>query len=90
MQWSRPQCCRHALHGLRDAIIAHPTMGGGLGALFSNVPARDKAPRTTRPPTNRAQNLQGVRAGRGNSVSRIMLTRLVQGDHRNDCYMDAS
>jgi pyruvate/2-oxoglutarate dehydrogenase complex dihydrolipoamide dehydrogenase (E3) component len=25
---------------LRDAIIAHPTMAEGLGALFSNVPAR--------------------------------------------------
>jgi pyruvate/2-oxoglutarate dehydrogenase complex dihydrolipoamide dehydrogenase (E3) component len=25
--------------GLRDAIIAHPTMAEGLGALFSNVPA---------------------------------------------------
>jgi pyruvate/2-oxoglutarate dehydrogenase complex dihydrolipoamide dehydrogenase (E3) component len=27
--------------GLRDAIIAHPTMAEGLGALFSNVPAKD-------------------------------------------------
>jgi pyruvate/2-oxoglutarate dehydrogenase complex dihydrolipoamide dehydrogenase (E3) component len=26
--------------GLRDAIIAHPTMAEGLGPLFSNVPAR--------------------------------------------------
>ena len=26
--------------GLRDAIIAHPTMAEGLGALFSNVPTR--------------------------------------------------
>jgi len=26
--------------GLRDAIIAHPTMAEGLGALFSNIPAR--------------------------------------------------
>ena len=26
--------------GLRDAIIAHPTMAEGLGALFSNMPAR--------------------------------------------------
>jgi pyruvate/2-oxoglutarate dehydrogenase complex dihydrolipoamide dehydrogenase (E3) component len=26
--------------GLRDAIIAHPTMAEGLGALFSNVSAR--------------------------------------------------
>jgi pyruvate/2-oxoglutarate dehydrogenase complex dihydrolipoamide dehydrogenase (E3) component len=26
--------------GLRDAIIAHPTMAEGLGDLFSNVPAR--------------------------------------------------
>jgi len=26
--------------GLRDAIIAHPTMAEGLVALFSNVPAR--------------------------------------------------
>jgi pyruvate/2-oxoglutarate dehydrogenase complex dihydrolipoamide dehydrogenase (E3) component len=26
--------------GLRDAILAHPTMAEGLGALFSNVPAR--------------------------------------------------
>ena len=26
--------------GLRDAIIAHPTMAEALGALFSNVPAR--------------------------------------------------
>jgi pyruvate/2-oxoglutarate dehydrogenase complex dihydrolipoamide dehydrogenase (E3) component len=26
--------------GLRDAIIAHPTMAEGLGALFSNVPDR--------------------------------------------------
>ena len=25
---------------LRDAVIAHPTMAEGLGALFSNVPAR--------------------------------------------------
>jgi hypothetical protein len=25
---------------LRDAIIAHPTMAEGLGALFTNVPAR--------------------------------------------------
>jgi hypothetical protein len=25
--------------GLRDAIIAHPTMAEGLGALFSNVAA---------------------------------------------------
>src|SRR5207247_7861536 len=24
--------------GLRDAIIAHPTMAEGLGALFSNIP----------------------------------------------------
>ena len=31
--------------GLRDAILAHPTMPEGLGALFSNVPpqARNKA-----------------------------------------------
>lgn len=26
---------------LRDAILAHPTMAEGLGALFSNVPARN-------------------------------------------------
>ena len=26
--------------GLRDAIIAHPTMAEGLGALFSNIPTR--------------------------------------------------
>lgn len=26
--------------GLRDAIIAHPTMAEGLGALFSNIPGR--------------------------------------------------
>ena len=26
--------------GLRDAIIAHPTMAEGLGALFSKIPAR--------------------------------------------------
>ena len=26
--------------GLRDAIIAHPTMAEGLGGLFANVPAR--------------------------------------------------
>jgi pyruvate/2-oxoglutarate dehydrogenase complex dihydrolipoamide dehydrogenase (E3) component len=26
--------------GLRDAIIAHPTMAEGLGALFSRIPAR--------------------------------------------------
>jgi len=26
--------------GLRDAVIAHPTMAEGLGALFSKVPAR--------------------------------------------------
>ena len=26
--------------GLRDAIIAHPTMAEGLGALFSKVPER--------------------------------------------------
>jgi pyruvate/2-oxoglutarate dehydrogenase complex dihydrolipoamide dehydrogenase (E3) component len=26
--------------GLRDAILAHPTMAEGLGALFSNVPPR--------------------------------------------------
>lgn len=25
---------------LRDAILAHPTMAEGPGALFSNVPAR--------------------------------------------------
>jgi pyruvate/2-oxoglutarate dehydrogenase complex dihydrolipoamide dehydrogenase (E3) component len=25
---------------LRDAIHAHPTMAGGLGDLFSNVPVR--------------------------------------------------
>ena len=25
--------------GLRDAILAHPTMAEGLGALFANVPA---------------------------------------------------
>jgi pyruvate/2-oxoglutarate dehydrogenase complex dihydrolipoamide dehydrogenase (E3) component len=25
--------------GLRDAIVAHPTMAEGLGELFSNVPA---------------------------------------------------
>jgi hypothetical protein len=25
---------------LRDAIIAHPTMAEGLGALFSDIPAR--------------------------------------------------
>src|SRR5260370_42382433 len=31
--------------GLRDAIIAHPTMAEGLGALFSNVPAREGAHR---------------------------------------------
>jgi pyruvate/2-oxoglutarate dehydrogenase complex dihydrolipoamide dehydrogenase (E3) component len=24
--------------GLREAILAHPTMAEGLGALFSNVP----------------------------------------------------
>ena len=27
-----------ALHGLRDAILTHPTMAEGLGALFSQVP----------------------------------------------------
>ena len=32
--------------GLRDAIIAHPTMAEGLGALFSNVPARYGSRRT--------------------------------------------
>jgi hypothetical protein len=26
--------------GLRNAIIAHPTMAEGLGALFSNVATR--------------------------------------------------
>jgi pyruvate/2-oxoglutarate dehydrogenase complex dihydrolipoamide dehydrogenase (E3) component len=26
--------------GWRDAIITHPTMAAGLGALFSNVPAQ--------------------------------------------------
>jgi pyruvate/2-oxoglutarate dehydrogenase complex dihydrolipoamide dehydrogenase (E3) component len=26
--------------GLRDAILAHPTMAEGLGGLFSNVPPR--------------------------------------------------
>jgi pyruvate/2-oxoglutarate dehydrogenase complex dihydrolipoamide dehydrogenase (E3) component len=26
--------------GLRDAILAHPTMAEGLGSLFSNVPPR--------------------------------------------------
>ena len=25
---------------LRDAVLAHPTMAEGLGALFSNVPER--------------------------------------------------
>ena len=29
--------------GLRDAILAHPTMAEALGALFSNVPAREVA-----------------------------------------------
>jgi hypothetical protein len=24
--------------GLRDAVLAHPTMAEGLGTLFSNVP----------------------------------------------------
>ncbi len=28
--------------GLRDAILAHPTMAEGLGALLSNVPARSE------------------------------------------------
>jgi len=27
---------------LRDAILAHPTMGEGLGSLFSNVPPRSR------------------------------------------------
>jgi pyruvate/2-oxoglutarate dehydrogenase complex dihydrolipoamide dehydrogenase (E3) component len=27
---------------LRDAILAHPTMAEGLGALLSNVPARSE------------------------------------------------
>ena len=31
---------------LRDAILAHPTMAEGLGALFSNVPPRS-APAST-------------------------------------------
>jgi pyruvate/2-oxoglutarate dehydrogenase complex dihydrolipoamide dehydrogenase (E3) component len=26
--------------GLRDAMIAHPTMAEGLNALFSRIPAR--------------------------------------------------
>jgi len=26
--------------GLRDAIITHPTMAEGLGALFAKVPGR--------------------------------------------------
>jgi hypothetical protein len=26
--------------GLRDAILAHPTMAEGLGALFARVPPR--------------------------------------------------
>ena len=26
---------------LRDAVLAHPTMAEGLGALFSNVPQRN-------------------------------------------------
>jgi pyruvate/2-oxoglutarate dehydrogenase complex dihydrolipoamide dehydrogenase (E3) component len=26
--------------GLRDAILAHPTMAEGLGGVFSNVPPR--------------------------------------------------
>ena len=26
--------------GLRDAVLAHPTMAEGLGGLFSNVPER--------------------------------------------------
>jgi pyruvate/2-oxoglutarate dehydrogenase complex dihydrolipoamide dehydrogenase (E3) component len=30
--------------GLRDAIIAHPTMAEGLGDLFSNVPRPNEAP----------------------------------------------
>jgi hypothetical protein len=25
---------------LREAVLARPTMAGGLGSLFSNVPAR--------------------------------------------------
>jgi hypothetical protein len=27
-----------ALHGLRDAILAHPTMTEGLNGLFAQVP----------------------------------------------------
>ena len=27
-----------AVHGLRDAILTHPTMAEGLNALFGNVP----------------------------------------------------
>jgi hypothetical protein len=26
--------------GLREAILAHPTMAEGLGALFSRIPAQ--------------------------------------------------
>ncbi len=33
--------------GLRDAIIAHPTMAEGLGALFSRIPAREPAATTS-------------------------------------------
>ncbi|HEY8008700.1 MAG TPA: mercuric reductase [Methylocella sp.] len=33
--------------GLRDAILAHPTMAEGLGSLFSNVPSRKSASRQT-------------------------------------------
>jgi hypothetical protein len=37
---------------LRDAIIAHPTMAEGLGALFWNVPPRSvRTPRRTRTPS---------------------------------------
>src|SRR6516164_7066202 len=30
--------------GLREAILTHPTMAEGLGALFSNVPAVHRQP----------------------------------------------
>jgi pyruvate/2-oxoglutarate dehydrogenase complex dihydrolipoamide dehydrogenase (E3) component len=34
---------------LRDAILAHPTMAEGLGALFEQVPSRSAAVRVDQP-----------------------------------------
>ncbi len=59
--------------GLRDAIIAHPTMAEGLGALFSNVPA-DKA----RAGHWYARNLSGTPTPNGAAGYAVRVSRLVR------------